>query len=216
MTNSAEACYSASREVCHTKLYFNNLRRIDMKTSGVEKEKAQNRKPTELGKNCIQTAVAMVGDLSSVDVNVICSWINTREKLLRVSGDRNDRLTPEILWKWISGANLFILSRATDSNRPLGFCTLSESENRRLPAHHIELCHLLVNPRSGCLLIGRLLCQCAKKAAAGLNKRCLCGRVAPDNTYGITIATQEGFLKCERKDKWQLPGFHWYEFPLFS
>lgn len=144
----------------------------------------------------------------------ICSWVQSRRALQRISGDEGDCLTPDMLAAWVRKAEEAIVMAAGPANRAVGFCTLSRLEAPRLPASHLEICHLIVAPSSRNLLVGSRLCAAAKVAASDSEYRFVCGRVIPDNAYILALARLHHFHEVTGVQRWTLPGFRWFVFDL--
>ena len=152
--------------------------------------------------------------LQRSDKDIICSWVQSRKALQRISGNIGDRLTPDILATWIEMAEESIVVVTDDLDAPAGFCTLSLLEAPHLPESHLEICHLIVDPCFRHLLVGSRLCTAAKIAASTAGYRFVCGRVVPENTYTLALARLHRFQEVTTPERWAEAGFRWFEFDL--
>jgi len=157
-----------------------------------------------------------VRELCQRDTLKICSWVSTAEAVAMVSSDRADSLSPCILRKWVSVAETSLVVARSGSEEPVGFCTLSCRELRRLPADYVELCHLLVDPCARHLFVGQRLSSGAKEIAHLAGYRFLCGRVIPGNRYSVLLARHQRFSEFTGVERWALPGFRWFRFALMG
>lgn len=152
--------------------------------------------------------------LAATDLSTICSWVTSRDEMQKVCGDDGDRLTPRILHRWlVNSLDSFVLSEAA-KGIPLGFCTLSHCEAENLPDSHVELCHLLVDPRHRYSFVGSHLCQAAKDAAVRLGFFFLCGRIVPGNRPAQYLATSQRFSELKELPSWAPHGFRWFAYCL--
>mgnify|MGYP001559264585 CR=1 FL=1 len=144
----------------------------------------------------------------------VCSWVPTTTALQLVSGDKSDRLTPEILRGWTTKAETSLVVYQHPTHQPVGFCTVSRMELPYLPATYIELCHLVVDPRWRYLFIGSRLYRAVRSAACTLGYYFVCARIVPTNRYALALAR---FLRAEEftgTEVWAPSGFRWFRLDI--
>jgi len=147
------------------------------------------------------------------DGPAICSWVNSSRKLAMVSGDRASGLTPTILQAWLAKSEIAIIVANANTGVPLGFSTLSVQEAHGLPVGHIEQCHLIVSPSDNYLTVGSQLCRSGRHTAHSIGYDFLCGRVSPDNPYGLLLVRRQRAKEMTGFVPWARPGFRWFQAP---
>ena len=155
-----------------------------------------------------------VRDYSYKDQNYVCSWVKSREDLLKVSGDSSDFLTPNILFTWISKAQISLVVSREPIDDPIGFCTLSRLEVDNIPASYIEICHLIIDPKYRYMYIGPRLVREAISVSRSLKIQFVCGRVAHSNRYGLILARKQMFEEFTDSEVWTPTGFQWFRYNL--
>ena len=145
--------------------------------------------------------------LTNNDIAKICSWVSTHSMLQNVSGDRAECLNQDILIRWLNEACKALLIHDTE---PLAFCTLSDKEVPSLPETYIELCHLIVDPKHNFYRNGDRLLFFWIYLARNLGYEYICGRVQPDNSYGVTLVRENAFDEFTGSEPWEIPGFRWF------
>lgn len=143
------------------------------------------------------------------DFNQICSWIQNPNILSLVSGDKGDKLTIDILTKWIDTAIRTIV--ITDkNNNPIGFCTITINELEIIKNKYIELCHLIINPDyKNKLEVGEMLSNSACDYSNTLGFDYIIGRVMPSNRFGNFLAKNNNW-KALNKQLTAPAYFNWY------
>jgi ribosomal protein S18 acetylase RimI-like enzyme len=156
----------------------------------------------------------LIREFSSTDQFYICSWVESSEALLQVSGDSADSLTPSILYKWIGKAKVSLVVTKEPMDEPIGFCTLSRLEVDYMPDSYIEICHLIIDPQYRYMFIGPRLVQGAISISCKFGFRFICGRVLHTNRYGLILARKQKFEEFTNTEAWITPGFRWFRFNL--
>lgn len=151
--------------------------------------------------------------LTEKDIADICSWAPTRQTLQRVSSDAAECLSPDIFVRWLHKARTALLIYDT---KPQAFCTLSEQEVPNLPESYIELCHLIVDPNNDFYRNGNLIMHFGVSTARNLGYKQVCGRVEPNNAYGLSLARKNFWEEFTGNEPWQTPGFRWFRQDLSS
>lgn len=146
------------------------------------------------------------------DLQEVCLWVRTRQEMSLIGSEPGDRLTREVLRRWISRGLPLVVS-AGDDGPALGFCTLSTSESIGLPSGHIELCHVVVGPASRYAPVVFRLFDAARRLADENGYCTVVGRVVPSNTRMLVVAGFKGCRRFEKIPHWAEPGFVWLQMP---
>lgn len=138
-------------------------------------------------------------ELLLTDYPILCSWIQSPEKLTLVCGEKGAKLTTNIIIRWVERAKDIVVI-ANESNSPVAFCTLSTEEWDALPKDYIELCHLMLSPEITNFFVGARLYQEALAYAAKNNYSHICGRMTRENRYALALA------KYKKTSNFNYPG----------
>jgi len=130
-----------------------------------------------------------------------------------VSSDDGDRLTPEILARWIAAAEREFVVARSSSDKAIGFCTLSRSE-APLPEGVIEFCHQVLNPWNISLHVSYHLCEAAKSFAHSHRFSSIVTRSLPSNRYALALARIEETREVTGKGPWATSPFRWFAFDM--
>ena len=146
------------------------------------------------------------------DAGTVCSWVTNQEMLSMVSGDIGNGLDVDILERWVETAfhkKAFVVFDV-DTDKIVGFCTVSIKELPTIQRGYIELCHLIVNPEY-CFSryeIGLQLTSEAEYYAETFGFKYIIGRVVPSNNYANRLAKKSHWDFYEDNS---LPeSFNWY------
>lgn len=155
-----------------------------------------------------------IREVRGADTNRVCSWVTTKEQLQMVSGDLATCLTPVILGKWVTSAvtTLVVCERATGT--PVGFCTLTLSEISNPPNGHIELCHLIIDPKFRHDFVGPRIIAEARHKARSLGFEFLFGRVIPSNEWCLALVRRVRGEEFTDRLAWTPTGFRWFRLKL--
>ena len=119
------------------------------------------------------------------DRSIICSWVTNSDALRMISSDQGETLEEDLLQKWCAQSLEAITIRY--NSRPVGFCTLSRSE-QSLPENHVELCHFVIAPEYRRRYFGTVLLHYMRLLAGHRGFKALHGRVVPGNNAGRSFA----------------------------
>lgn len=118
------------------------------------------------------------------DISEICSWVLTAEQLRMVSDDVAGGLRGDILLKWASRSTHAVTMRY--KGEAVGFCTLTDAEYD-YPRGHVEVCHLVVDPKYRRRYFGTTLLNYMRILSAHCGYKVLHGRVVPSNAGSLAF-----------------------------
>lgn len=183
----------------------------DMKTP--RPSRGPNVDPTETLTTEPQNPTITVREYQPSDAAEICSWVRSRSAMRLVSGDDVDRLTPQLLRRWLLDIVCALVAVEAKTDRPLGFCILTRREAPSLPEGTVELCHLIVAPDAKYFWIGSRLCRASRAWGGRLGWLCGYGRIVPTNRWALALARRMRSKEVTDTASWVDKAFRWFELP---
>jgi RimJ/RimL family protein N-acetyltransferase len=172
-----------------------------------------NVDPTETLASEPQNPTITVREYQPSDAAEICSWVRSHSAMRLVSGDDVERLTPQLLRRWLLDIVGALVAVDAKTDRPLGFCTLTRREAPFLPEGTVELCHLIVAPDAKYFWIGSRLCHASRAWGGRLGCHHGYGRVVPTNLWALALARRMRSKEVTDTASWVDKAFRWFELP---
>lgn len=124
----------------------------------------------------------------------ICRWVFDQKTLNLISGDVGEKLTPDILKRWLSAAteSLCLFYRGELA----GFATISDSEFK-FPGSVCEVCHFIISPYIRRKGMGTILLHAAVQEIRKRGYDRAIGRMVPDNVPAIKMIEKAGWIRLE-------------------
>jgi hypothetical protein len=146
------------------------------------------------------------------DFGTVCSWVNERIELRLVGSEDSSVLTPAILRRWVSAAELSVIFEI--SGVPIAFGTASTNE-WQLPADFIEVGHFVVAPNMRRRYHGSTFLRIFTRLLIhGFGYRGVIARVVPTNLPSLSVMKYLRWNEISNARPWTSgASFRWFAAP---
>jgi ribosomal protein S18 acetylase RimI-like enzyme/transcriptional regulator with XRE-family HTH domain len=150
--------------------------------------------------------------LTELEVEEVFNLIESNKDISKIAGKEDWKFTKGILKKWCinnseDGKRVLLIALVkykkihTDTEKIIGFCTLTNKEADFLQNRDIELCHVIVDKNYRRILNGTKMVYNVIDIAFNLNYDSIYGRVFNDNEIGRSFIKHLNWTQIDIQDK---------------